>query len=53
MIRNPHFHTLLLCFAADNNRVLPLLGPYNLLKGPEWIEALGIPLAPPENPSGF
>jgi hypothetical protein len=39
--------------AADNNRVLPLLGPFNLLKGPEWIEALGIPMAPPEAPSGF
>lgn len=39
--------------AADNNCVLPLLGPYNLRKGPEWIEALGIPVAPPETPSGF
>jgi|GEM_PF-6497904 len=39
--------------AADNHHVLPMLGPYNLLKGPEWIEALGIPVAPPETPSGF
>lgn len=39
--------------AANNQRVLPLIGAYNLLGDAVSLEALGIPVAPPEAPVEF
>lgn len=39
--------------AANNQRVLPLIGVYNLLGDAASLEALGIPVAPPEAPVEF
>lgn len=39
--------------AANNQHVLPMLGPYNLLEGPGLVETLGIPMAPPQPPTEF
>jgi hypothetical protein len=39
--------------SANNHHLLPMLGPYNLLKGPGLVETLGIPMVPPQPPTEF